>query len=300
MTDACDDGLSLQIHSLSGTTATVSSRLTTSPQELCTKIEGLLGMPACSQRWIVENKEILFHAASTLAHAGLKAGDQLTVMHSGFAPLEHLPEEFKLDLTSVRQKFRTGYSSAFTIIYKYIGSFPAGWLYMEPWRKNDHDKLLYDVKAGVRKHISCHWMAGTRTDTSPLESDPIQDFRNCWAARPKRIRNDAERFWLTSGAVAPEDTPEDHRSDAPQARPRYSAVPGWFVAPCEDCDEVEVDVPLPHCDKRIVRLLISREGKPLRAALRGCRMAMLHEDLEEYEISLEACAALANPLPDES
>lgn len=135
MVDVSEDTLHLDVCSLSGKEAALSSRLSASPEELCAQIEELLGIPACSQQWLVESTELLFQDASTLAAAGLKTGDRLTVMHSGFAPLEPLPQEFRLDLTSARQRIRTGCSSAFTLLYKFSGSFPGGWLYLEPWRK---------------------------------------------------------------------------------------------------------------------------------------------------------------------
>merc|ERR1712190_388472 len=118
-----------------------------------------------------------------MAETGLNSGDRITVMNNGFVPLVPLPNSFVLNLTSIRWRFRSRYSSAFTISYKVSGSLSDEWLYVEPWRKNDHDKLLFDHQAGTMIAETSHCMAGSSTHSKPLgESNPLRELSEAWCS----------------------------------------------------------------------------------------------------------------------
>jgi hypothetical protein len=96
---------------------------------------------------------------------------QMTVLHAG-EPLKPLPKRFDIRLTSVRERFRTGYSSAFTIQYRLRADAEKGEMVLEPWRKNDHDTLLYNMREKKMKHLKSHWMAGTQ-ETNEASSETL-------------------------------------------------------------------------------------------------------------------------------
>ena len=60
---------------------------------------------------------------------------------------------------------KTGYSSSFTIEYRIRADVEKGEMVLEPWRKNDHDTLLYNTKQKTLKLQKSHWMAGTQETT---------------------------------------------------------------------------------------------------------------------------------------
>merc|ERR1712194_15524 len=222
-----------------------------------------------------------------------------TVMNNGFVPLVTLPNAFVLNLTSIRERFPGGYSSAFTILYKISGSVSDEWLYFEPWRKNDHDKLLFDHRAGTMIGVKSHWMSGSRTHINNLgESNPVQKLSEAWGSPSTRIVQDADRFWLTGSSSR--TLTDEADADGNQKRPNYQAVPGWFIAPSEHLNEIEVNVPLPsrgdRSAKTIIRLLIDQKGEPVRAAVQGCTLGCLHESIEEFEITLEGRESITMPM----
>lgn len=291
--------LKLEINVMSGRSATLSICTTASPQEACVAIEELLGIPSQSQQWLRHSEEIILHKLATMADTGLSSGDQITVMNNGFVPLVTLPNAFVLNITSIRERFRGGYSSAFTILYKISGSLSDEWLYFEPWRKNDHDKLLFDYQAGTLIAETSHWMAGSKTHSSNLgEFNPVRKLSEAWGSPSMRIVQEADRFWLTSSDSSAMTKETD--VDGKQKRPNYQAVPGWFIAPSEHLNEIEVSVPLPsrddHSVKRIIRLLIDQKGEPVRAAVHGCKMSGLHQDIEEFVITLEGPDSITKPI----
>ena len=153
---------------------------------------------------------------------------------------------------------------------------------LEPWRKNDHDKIRYKSDGTVTRR-SCHWMAGPRETTEELRTDPLADFITGW--RGRYLHADAPRFWKVGDSEAL-DRAEDHLmslTEGPQSVPNYEAVPGWFLAP-EGCQEIEVDFFLDG--KQVRRMLLDSEGRALRAAMAGCRVGPLHEDIEEYDVEI--------------
>lgn len=298
-----DDILQLCFNTLSGKSAMLSTSSSASAQEVSASIEDLLGIPSKSQRWLVDSNEIPFQQSLTMSDTNLQAGDHITVMHCGFTPLVDLPDAFKLTLTSVRQRFHTGYSSAFTVIYQIAGSIQEGWLYFEPWRKNDHDKLLYDIQAGTLEMVTSHWMAGSHKTQTELGEDPLRPLCHGWSSSQKQTAQQTKQFWRAGGT---EDTPtlqdscktllQQERLSEQQTHPAYSAVQGWFVSPSEDYNEIEVDVPLPSSGQKIIRLLIDTKGMPVRAAVKGCKLGYMHQDIEEFDIVVEFNETLSRPL----
>lgn len=257
----------------------------TSMNRVCYSIESLVGIPAKSQVWLVNNEEVPLQQATTLGDTNICDGDRITVVHAGFEPLVPLPEFFKLSLTSVRERLHRGYSSAFTIVYKIEANIPEGRMSIEPWRKNDHDKTVYDCKACIKKCMTSHWMSGQRTHDSKLDDDPLSSFVASWSAPCIRVKEASERFWRNTDALETHPNPE-FDDDEKQDYPNHNAVPGWFVALSEDCIELMVDVPILGRNS-ICRLLIDAEGRPVRAALKGCKASSSHQDIEEYDVVLK-------------
>lgn len=294
-----DQKLQLYVHTLSGNSGTVWSYPSALVQSVCCAIEKKLGIAAASQQWLVGGDEVDFRRAATMAETSLASGTSITVVHTGFMPLVPLGEAFALELTSVRQRIRTGYSSAFVVIFKISGNTSGGWMHFEPWRKNDHDKFTFDIHNDTLEAETSHWMCGTSPSTRSLDGeDPLSKLRQAWCSG-RQMSKDDERFWLPASAhdadKDDDNLPAARRQllglgskDQEQTRPDHMAVPGWFVAPDEDCIEIETDIPLLNSGKRIIRILINRSGEPVRAALKGCQMAGLHQDIEEYDVDLSA------------
>jgi len=292
-----DEGaLCFEVSAVSGQSGTVKTHGSAPLQEVLATIEGLIGVPANSQQWLVGCNEVSLQQGMTLADTMLHHGDRITVVHSGFVPLVDLPDSFDLKLTSVRQRLQSWYSSSFTVIYKIRAKLAEGFMEFEPWRKNDHDKYVYDSDAGtVSKHTS-HWMAGSKESTHELNGKgPLGDLVDGWRAPAKRVQQDSSLVWRRTDSDACCGTEEgagphrfDRHDDEKQDHPNYSALPGWFIAPSEDCIELQVNIPIPLFGKKICRLLIDRDGAPLRAALCGCKVGAMHEDIEEFDVSLRS------------
>eukprot|EP00438_Fugacium_kawagutii_P000119 Skav218733 [mRNA] locus=scaffold1346:875043:876947:+ [translate_table: standard] len=137
----------------------------------------------------------LWHESETLEK--LNGIAQMTVLHAG-EPLKPLPKRFEIRLTSSRERFRTGYSSAFTIQYRLRADAEKGELVVEPWRKNDHDTLIYNLREKTYK-------AGRPCETSQsdaLTSDPLAELMARW--RGRYLDTEAERFWKALWAAAVE------------------------------------------------------------------------------------------------
>jgi len=264
------------------------------------EVEAALGIPAQSQRWVLKDEIVPLSNGSILAETTtLRSGDDVTVV--GFvAPLKPLPATFQLELESVRfNLLRTRCSSAFTLLWKMMGSRPDGTLEVQPWRKNDHDKLLFDCKSDTLTVEDMHWMCGTSKNEISLNGrDPLDEVFTAWHPDAATVVQDSDRFWRSEAGESPDEaeTEEDRDSDndsPEQSRPRYSSVPGWFTSPLPDLVELKVQVPLPlgrrgHPDNplpMIIRLLVDAEGLPLRAAVSGCRIGGCHDDIEEYIVA---------------
>jgi len=143
-----------------------------------------------------------------------------------------------------------------------------------------------------------HWMAGSSTHSKPLgELNPLGKLSEAWCSPSLLVVQDADRFWLTEKSS--DTLMKEPDVGGKQKRPNYQAVPGWFIAPSENLNEIEVSVPLPSGDDcsaiKIIRLLIDQKGEPVRAAVQGCKIGCLHQDIEEFEITLEGLDNIAKP-----
>lgn len=129
----------LEVQSLTNAvTLPVNTRMTC--QELRQAIQEHLGIDAQRQVWHTSGKRLKFADSQSLEV--LEGTSQMTVILC--EPLKPLPERFELRLTSARERFKTGYSSAFVIQYRLRADAEKGLMVFEPWRKNDHDVTTYD------------------------------------------------------------------------------------------------------------------------------------------------------------
>lgn len=287
--------LELHVRTLAGQTAVLSMPMSSGVEDLLAAAEALLGMPAHAQRWLRGEEVLALDKATKLVDAPLHSGDAITVVrYSSLA----LPDQFELTLTSVRhRRIRTGASSAFGLCYVVRGNIPDQKLEVQPWRKNDHDVILYDGKAKTQTTTTSHWMCGSSEHVSTLHGDcPLTEFVTAWSQRSASPAEQSDLFWRPAGYKV-EDCKELSLSHSlggeDQSSPNYRAVHGWFIAPFENCVELKVDIPLsantrPGNQMRIIRMLVDHDGKPLRVALKGCAMGCLHEDIEEYDVDLTA------------
>jgi len=299
-----EESVHLTFCTCSGRSGTLSVEHDLMAGELKARVEVLLGIPAGFQQWLVACEELKVADGLSVASLNLKSGDCVTVIHSGFVPLQPLPNAFSLELKSVRYQLRSQYSSGFIAIYKICVHFGERWMSFEQWRKNDHDRYLYDLITDTVEIAESHWMAGTNRHLETLKGkNPLSALSDAWASNHRRIVHCKERFWQLPDAnggddesVAPEEETKEAKKTTPgfcrlssdddeQEFPDHSAVPGWFIMPTEDCEEIELRVPLPD-GKVMVRLLLDHDGRPFRAALKGCKMGSIHEDIEEYSIKL--------------
>jgi len=284
--------MSLDVCTMGRTPKQMTVATSSNVDEFAADIANLTSIPATCQRWLVNGAELSFSNISTLADTSLSSGDTITVLHRGFGLLEPLPETFLLELTTVRMhgKTRSTCSRLFPMVFKLQGNLTSGKLRVEEWRKDDHDELVFDVQAGtVWSHVE-NYTSGPQERTSNLDGvDPLDSLIKDW----KELPTPGEQFWRPAAAIEIEYTDIDdgptalEESDKPQERPNYRALPGWFIAPSEDCFEIKVDVPVPGRHQQICRLLVDRRGAPLRAAVRGCKFGCRHEDIEEFSVNLE-------------
>lgn len=287
-----EESVRLTFCTCSGRSGTLCLQHHLAAGEAKARVEGLLGIPAAFQQWLVACEELKVADGSLVASLDLKSGDCITVIHSGFVPLQPLPSAFCLELNSVRYQLQKRYSSQFVAIYKICVHFGERWMSFEPWRKNDHDRFLYDLVTDTVEIAESHWMAGTSRHLESLKgADPLSALSDAWESGHRRMAHSKERFWrpppANSGgdeSVAP-GGPGQPSDEEEQDFPEHGAVPGWFTMPAGDCEEIELRAPLPD-GRAIIRLLLDRDGRPLRAALKGCKMSSMHEDIEEYSVKL--------------
>ena len=121
-------------------TLSVSASMTC--EELRQVISEQLGVDPQHQVWHANGKRVKFEDSQSLEV--LEGASQMTVLHC--EPLKPLPKRFELRLTSSRERFKTGYSSAFVIQYRLRADLELGEMVFEPWRKNDHDTTVYNSK----------------------------------------------------------------------------------------------------------------------------------------------------------
>jgi len=268
----------LDVQSLA-TAVTLPVSVSMTVEELRKIIADRLGIAAQNQMWHVQGERLKLQDSETLET--LEGITQMTVVHAG-EPLKPLPKRFAIRLTSSRERFKTGYSSSFTIEYRIRADVEKGEMVLEPWRKNDHDTLLYNTKQKTLKLQKSHWMAGTQETTQALTRDPLADLVSRW--RGCYLEPSATPFWKASSEPLPEQRAHRPYGDLdrkPQTVPDYAAVPGWFVAP-DGCEEVETDLEIGN---KTVRRMLVQDGRPVRLAMSQCRVGTshLHEDIEEYD-----------------
>lgn len=268
----------LDVQSLA-TAVTLPVSVSMTVEELRKIIADRLGIAAQNQMWHVQGERLKLQDSETLET--LEGITQMTVVHAG-EPLKPLPKRFAIRLTSSRERFKTGYSSSFTIEYRIRADVEKGEMVLEPWRKNDHDTLLYNTKQKTLKLQKSHWMAGTQETTQALTRDPLADLVSRW--RGCYLEPSATPFWKASSESLPEQRAMrrpygDLDERKPQTVPDYAAVPGWFVAP-DGCEEVETDLEIGN---KTVRRMLVQDGRPVRLAMSQCRVGHLHEDIEEYD-----------------
>lgn len=289
---------SLEVRSLAGRSLSLSVEDETTCAELASAIEAQLGLSAEVQKWIVGEgpvQEVLGNlgcSSKTLAAVGLGSDVRsLTVLHIGFTPLALLPERFLVQFQSSRHRFGTGYSSAFASLYYLRGDAAARQMVMEPWRKNDHDQFIYDMGECTMKAITSHWMSGSTEKTQALVGfDPLAEFLQSWRdARCRRV-SEEDAYWRKHVDARDADIDAEDAATACTAgtasslRPKYGAVPGWFVEPSSGCTEILCEATVGQL--KILRLLINQDGEPVRAALHLQRASPLHEEVEEFDVTV--------------
>eukprot|EP00928_Gymnodinium_smaydae_P074946 TRINITY_DN57964_c0_g1_i1.p1 TRINITY_DN57964_c0_g1~~TRINITY_DN57964_c0_g1_i1.p1 ORF type:complete len:321 (+),score=24.83 TRINITY_DN57964_c0_g1_i1:49-1011(+) len=295
--------LQLQVSTLTGETQLVDAHGSTSVDEICASIESSFGVPVMSQQWLVDGEMISLRKGITLDEAHLKHLDAVTVLRRACAQLMPLADVFKLELTSVRQRIRTGYSSAFTIIYKLDCDIPNRKLVYELWRKNDHDTFDFNGPERSVRQVISHWMSGARENGLPMIGpDPVEAFANGWLSATENPVA-LETWWRSAGSKDEQQHGQQKKhaagartmgitdDEGSESEPQYDRVPGWFTKPSDELVEVEVNIPLPatrrDVAKRICRFLVDPSGVPVRAAIKGCRIGCLHQDIEEFDVAFK-------------
>jgi len=286
-----EDVLRLEICMLSGEHKTLESSKSTSLDKVCATIEDLLGIPATCQKWLLNSHLVSFNDVVTLGDVDICDGDQLTVLHNGFTPMVPLPEAFSLKLISFRQRIRSPCSSSFVMMYRICGNVATDRLSLEPWRKNDHDRFVYDRKRRTTAFMTSHWMSGETKHTSKLKGiDPLTDLLRSWHLPTRCVFDESDKFWLPADKQPEhehgfdDDWPDDESNE--QVRPNRMAVNGWFIIPSEDCFEVQVDIVCGGV--KIIRMLLDSSGMPVRAALKNCSAGSpCHQDIEEFDVELK-------------
>lgn len=309
-TSGPDDCLVLNVHGIAGKTFVVNTTSSEATIEVLAQVEDLLRIPAKSQRWLFGENELDVAACQTMADIGIASGSSITVVHAGTPDIPQLPNIFSLTLKSPRtSRIRSRYSSGFTVIYEMKGHVEDQWLYMEPWRKNDHDRLLYDSKSDQIIAETSHWMSGSSLSHRPLcGKDVIGDFHRGWQNSGQWVKSPGDRFWLENGSPGHNEAESSmpvptfdkgrRKEEVIPEKPNYLAVPGWFVCPTDKIyHELDVHIPLPD-QTAIKRLLVDESGKPLRAAIvnKSDRTSPTAERIEEYDVELEALGSCQKPL----
>ena len=167
----------------------------------------------------------------------------MTVLHKG-EPLKPLPECFEVKLVSTRRGKRAFCSTLFPLVYLLRGNVKANTMILEPWRKNDHDTILYEMNKMTMTRKERHYMSPTKEITAPLESNPLAEFMARW--RGHYLDLATPRFWQPPGFSEPRSMSapvmKTSRHRDLQTVPNYAAVPGWFVSPFEGCEEIATEI----------------------------------------------------------
>jgi len=94
-----EEGVHLTFCTCSGRSGTLSVEHDLMAGELKARVEVLLGIPAGFQQWLVACGELKVADGLSVASLNLKSGDCVTVIHSGFVPLQPLPNAFSWNST---------------------------------------------------------------------------------------------------------------------------------------------------------------------------------------------------------
>jgi len=230
----------------------------------------------------------------TLFDAGISDGDTVTLLRVAWIPPK-LPPQFTVNLESHRRALGwTGFSSGFTIIYKFNVDVPGNKITVEFWRKNDHDKIEYDFETRIMKSKRGHWYSGSKHYEEPLDvRGALADLVAATLETPAPVPPGEFSFWRVRGSVVTESDPVNGLwGDAPANADRRP-VPrkGWFEKPDDECTELEFDLPILGQG----RALIDSNGMPLRVAVITNHPMPTHDVVEEYDVEFSFSPAKDSP-----
>ena len=115
---------------------------------------------------------------------------------------------------------------------------------VEPqWESSDNYTILYDMNKMTM--IRRGWSGTFRKKTTePLKSNPLAEFMAQW--RGHYLDPATPCFWQPPGFSEPrtKSAPAMKTSGHHdlQTVPNHAPVPGWFVSPCEGCEEFTTDI----------------------------------------------------------
>lgn len=266
-------------------------------EELRQAIQEHLGIDADHQVWHANGKRLKLYSSQRLE---VLTGTSLMTVLRCEPALKPLPQRFALRFTSARRRLvRARFPSRFVIEYRIQADVKQGILLFEPWRKNDHDVMTFDSKNQEVKIEQGHSMLGSTFSTQSMKVDALVELISLWHG--DYLEPDQTPFWKApSESPAAKQVYDDGHYAAidthkPQALPDYDALPGWFVAPDEDCQEIEMDLRLSNLfpGAHFLRMLV-KNGEPIRVALSGGRVGNRYMGIEEYDVRLKELQ------PDES
>jgi len=309
----CDKlgSLQLTIAMLSGESTSLTIGESATIAELGSLVEEQFGIPLKQQRLQVSAFDFApcgLEGALSLTEAGICSGACIQAICSAVAAIAAFPPHFGIQCMSSRERLGgqsvRRYSSAFTIHYDVKANVPGGYVDVVKWRKNDNDQLRFDTKGGTLSGTTSHWMAGSSTFQDTFTSDtkdattPLEDLLAHWIESATPVYDKRERFWKLPDVEASVEDGENtcsedqvfHVSD-PSGKlwPDHKFATGWFVAPDEDCSELRIEALLPsRIGKKLLRVLVNKEGLPVRAALSETNPC--HLAVEEYDLTLKALA----------
>mmetsp|Transcript_15996 Transcript_15996/g.32484 ORF Transcript_15996/g.32484 Transcript_15996/m.32484 type:complete len:302 (+) Transcript_15996:86-991(+) len=285
----------LTAHLLSGRSASVSLRPDSDVAELRSAMAAALGLDVEGLQLFHDGADILGSGplGRSLESLGISDGARLDVAVRSWTRPAQPPARSRLCLSAV-SKAR---SSAFTGCFYLDIDTAASKATVEKWRKNDHDKFVYDTQLGTTTGYRQHWMTGSKEYEQPLgfSGVPLAELFDAWLGRVKPVFDDADRFWRVPVDASRDTDAEDDKLDELQLR--FQALceaddkssrtnprpPGkGFKAPSDDCTELLVDAQMPCF--RLLRVLVGPDGMPIRAAI--FTECPGHAVVEEYVVEM--------------
>jgi len=295
---SCDEHstpLNITASMLSGRSCSFTAFEHDSMLQLRHRISAGLGLEQCSMH-LAHNGNALSESdrVSTVGEAGLVDGSHVEVGVRSWTKPMQVPPRCCLTLEA-RKRYA---SSAFTIRYVFAVDVANSEVGVQMWRKNDHDTYQFNTVLGTCKGRRQHWMCGDTPSERELGvSWPLADMLQDWLLHAMPVFAEADRFWKLPAEVEVADPAEDKASITAKRRgwERYNAeefesarpiaspnVPGWFVAPSNDCTELVVNTSLSVI--QLLRVLVDAQGRPVRAAVfTACPN---HDQVEEYDVTL--------------